>query len=68
MPKSRVGSASNNSVTTSGTSSGVGKKGSLRNVISRRVQKVTCKNGKNCGNNVCGGSFKANAACGRFRW
>jgi hypothetical protein len=68
MPKSRVGSASNNSVTTSGTSSGVGKKGSLRNVISRRVQKVTCSGDKRCGNNVCGGSFKANAACGRFRW
>ena len=54
MPKSRVGSASNNSVTTSGTAGGIGRTGSLSNVIGKRVQKVTCKNGKNCGNNVCG--------------
>lgn len=73
MPKRRVGSSSKNSVTTSGTSSGVGKKGSLRNVISRRVQYVYCKlpaNKSRCKGvkGVCGGSFKANAACGRYRW
>ena len=67
MPKSRVGSSSTNSVTTSGIAGGVGRKALLRNVVALRGQKVTCsKNGK-CGNNVCGGSFLANAACGRLR-
>jgi len=65
---SRVGTGSN-SVTASGSTGSVGRKGSLRNVIGKRVQKVTCKSDKRCGDaNGCGGSFKANAACGRFRW
>jgi hypothetical protein len=73
MPKSRVGSSSTNSVTTSGAAGGVGRKGSLRNVVSTRAQYVDCKltaNKSRCKGvkGVCGGSFRSNAACGRFRW
>ena len=73
MPKRRVGSSSKNSVTISGTVGGVGHKVSLKNVISRRVQYVDCKlsaNKSRCNGvkGVCGGSFRSNAACGRFRW
>jgi len=64
----RVGTGSK-SVTTSGSAGGVGRKGSLRNVVARRVVAgLTCKKDKRCYDGVCGGSFKANAACGRFRW
>ena len=67
MPKSRVGSSSTNSATTSGNAGGVGRKASLRNVVALRVQKRTCSTHGKCGNFVCGASFLSHAACGRLR-
>jgi hypothetical protein len=67
MPKSRVGSSSTNSVTTSGNAGGVGRKASLRNIVSLRVQKRTCSTHGKCGDFVCGASFLSHAACGRLR-